>query len=105
MIRKSEKTDIDIILDIWLNTNLKAHNFISREYWESNLDTVRKMLPLAEVYLYEKFGKIQALVSLMSFGITDSSLKYHLQNAKVHEVTKERDSRHCNTCGNVRRLA
>jgi len=28
-------------------------------------------------------------VSLMSQGITDSSLKYHLENAKAHGVTKE----------------
>ena len=29
------------------------------------------------------------VVSLMASGITDSSLTYHLQNAKAHGVTKE----------------
>ena len=32
---------------------------------------------------------IITVVSLMASGITDSSLTYHLQNAKVHGVTKE----------------
>lgn len=32
---------------------------------------------------------IVTVVSLMSSGITDSSLTYHLQNAKAHGVTKE----------------
>ena len=32
---------------------------------------------------------IITVVSLMSSGITDSSLTYHLQNAKMHGVTKE----------------
>ena len=32
---------------------------------------------------------IITVVSLMSQGITDSSLMYHLQNAKAHGVTKE----------------
>ena len=32
---------------------------------------------------------IVTVVSLMASGITDSSLIYHLQNAKAHGVTKE----------------
>ena len=36
-----------------------------------------------------KMKCIITLVSLMSSGITDSSLSYHLQNAKAHGITKE----------------
>ena len=36
-----------------------------------------------------KTRSIITVVALMSQGITDSSLKYHLQNAKDHGVTKE----------------
>ncbi|MBD5130808.1 MAG: carboxymuconolactone decarboxylase family protein [Ruminococcaceae bacterium] len=32
---------------------------------------------------------IVTVVALMASGITDSSLTYHLQNAKVHGVTKD----------------
>lgn len=40
-------------MQIWLDTNVKAHNFIPKEYWTSNYPTVKKMLPQAEVYVYE----------------------------------------------------
>ena len=36
-----------------------------------------------------KTRSIITVVALMSQGITDSSLKYHLQNAKNHGVTKK----------------
>ncbi|SHK43947.1 4-carboxymuconolactone decarboxylase [Hespellia stercorisuis DSM 15480] len=36
-----------------------------------------------------KTRSIITVVALMSSGITDSSLKYHLQNAKGHGVTKK----------------
>ena len=36
-----------------------------------------------------KTRSIITVVALMSSGITDSSLKYHLQNAKAHGVTKK----------------
>ncbi len=34
MIRKFEDKDIDDIMQIWESANIKAHNFISNEYWE-----------------------------------------------------------------------
>ena len=36
-----------------------------------------------------EFGETSTVVSLMASGITDSSLTYHLQNAKAYGVTKE----------------
>lgn len=53
MIRKYTTHDIDIIMQIWLNINIQSHNFISSDYWHSNFDMVREMLPFAEVYVHE----------------------------------------------------
>ena len=44
-----------------------------------------------------KTRSIITVVALMSSGITDSSLKYHLQNAKNHGVT-QRNSCNYYTC-------
>ena len=44
MIRKLLNGDIDRIADIWLKTNLKAHYFISNQYWKSNYELVKEML-------------------------------------------------------------
>ena len=53
MIREYVECDIDSVMQIWLDTNIHAHNFISPDYWRSNFDVVREMLPYAEIYVYE----------------------------------------------------
>lgn len=40
-------------MQIWLNTNIKAHNFIDSKYWTDNYDMVKNMLPHAEIYVHE----------------------------------------------------
>lgn len=53
MIRKCVERDIDTVMQIWLDTNIQTHGFISSNYWIRNFDMVRRMLPYAEIYVYE----------------------------------------------------
>ena len=53
MIRQCSKDDIDTVMQIWLDANIQAHHFISPEYWRTNYDMVKEMLPHAEIYVYE----------------------------------------------------
>ena len=53
MIREFQRDDINKVADIWLDTNIKAHNFIPAEYRKSNFKSVKEALLLAEVYVYE----------------------------------------------------
>lgn len=55
---------MDKVADIWLDANLKAHDFISAQYWENNFELLKEMLPQAEVYVYEKDGRIQGFIGL-----------------------------------------
>ena len=64
MIRKLNNTDLDEVIKIWLNENIKTHFFISPEYWKSNETTVKNLLPLAEVYIYEENKKIIGFIGL-----------------------------------------
>ena len=64
MIRKLLNIDIDRVADIWLETNLKSHYFISRQYWKSNYELVKKMMSQSEVYVYEVDKMIQGFVGL-----------------------------------------
>lgn len=64
MIRKLQKTDIEEVAGIWLNTNKKAHDFIPEKYWQNNFEMVKEMLLQAEIYVYEKENKIQGFVGL-----------------------------------------
>lgn len=53
MIRQYNEGDLDAVMQIWLYTNIRAHNFISSDYWQSNFDMVKEMLPHAEIYVHE----------------------------------------------------
>ena len=64
MIRELQKADINRVADILLNTNLKAHYFISEQYWKDNFELVKKMLLQAEVYVYENDHEIQGFIGL-----------------------------------------
>ena len=64
MIRKLQKADVIKVADIWLNSNIKAHNFIPAQYWKSNYEPVKEMLLQAEVYVYESNGEIQGFIGL-----------------------------------------
>ena len=64
MIRKLQKADINRVADIWLKTNLKAHLFISEQYWISNYEFVKELLPQAEVYVYEDDKMIQGFIGI-----------------------------------------
>lgn len=66
MIRKLQNRDIDRVSEIWLDTNLKAHDFINEEYWKSNFTVVKDMFPNVEVYVYEEEskGEIQGFIGM-----------------------------------------
>mgnify|MGYP001102205716 FL=1 len=64
MIRLFEFRDLDEIMEIWLEGNLQAHRFIDAEYWRKNLESVRSVLPNAEVYVYEEAGKIRGFIGM-----------------------------------------
>ena len=64
MIRKLQKVDINRVADIWLKNNLKAHFFIPEQYWISNYEFVKEMLPQAEVYVYEDDKMIQGFIGI-----------------------------------------
>ena len=64
MIRKLLNGDIDRVADIWLKTNLKAHYFISNQYWKSNYELVKEMMSQSEVYVFEADKMIQGFIGL-----------------------------------------
>ena len=64
MIRTLQKADINSVADIWLDTNLKTHNFIPAQYWKDNFETVKTMLSQADVYVYENSNKIEGFIGL-----------------------------------------
>lgn len=64
MIREFEDNDTDNIMQIWKSENIKAHNFISKEYWENNYEYVKNILPNAEIYVFIVKEKIVGFVGI-----------------------------------------
>lgn len=64
MIRELKKEDIDQVMEIWLNENIKAHDFIDADCWKQHFDEVKQQIKQAEVYVYEK-DEIQAFIGLI----------------------------------------
>ena len=53
MIRAFRENDLFVVMQIWLDTNIKAHSFIPQKYWTDNYAVVKDILPQAEIYVYE----------------------------------------------------
>ncbi|MBC5997147.1 N-acetyltransferase [Romboutsia ilealis] len=67
MIRDLENKDIDKIMNIWLKSTIKAHNFITKEYWENSYNDVRDVyIPMSETFVYEDKDDIKGFISIIN---------------------------------------
>ena len=64
MIRNMRELDLNRIMEIWLTSNIKAHWFIEKAYWENHQDEVRQAISKAAVYVDEENGKIDGFIGL-----------------------------------------
>lgn len=67
MIIEMQKEHIDKVMDIWLRTNIHAHDFIPESYWKNNFDLVKnEYIPNSKTLIYEdNDGIIKGFVSIM----------------------------------------
>ena len=86
MIRELRKADINKVADIWLDTNIKAHNFIPAEYWKSNFKSVKEALLLAEVYVYEYDTEIQGFIGLSNEYIEGIFVSAEMQSQGIGKI-------------------
>ncbi|MPW24351.1 N-acetyltransferase [Alkalibaculum sp. M08DMB] len=65
MIRKFEMDDLTDVMNIWLESNIKAHDFIEKNYWQGNYELVKEMLPNATIFTYVDNKIIRGFVGLI----------------------------------------
>ena len=65
MIRKFDINELETVMEIWVDTNIKAHDFIHTSYWKTNYDLVKEMLPDATIFVYEDNNQVQGFIGLM----------------------------------------
>ena len=85
MIRTVKENDLSAVMQIWLDTNIKAHSFISKYYWMDNYDMVKKILPQAEIYVYEDniTNQIEGFIGLTDNYIAGLFVKEGVQSKGI----------------------
>ena len=64
LIRVLEEKDVDTVAKIWLETNIKAHDFIISNYWKEHYEIIKDMFLQAEIYVYEIEKEIMGFIGL-----------------------------------------
>ncbi|WP_218997501.1 hypothetical protein [Shewanella algae] len=65
MIRSFAKEDMYPLLEIWLTASIDAHDFIAADFWQSQLDNMRRVyIPAAENYVYQHGAEVLGFYSL-----------------------------------------
>lgn len=83
MIRKFKKDEIDQIANLWLETNISAHNFINENYWKEQFDNVKEMLPQAELFIYEEDEELQGFVGVIDNYIAGIFVSKNIQSKGI----------------------
>lgn len=101
MIREFDEKDIDQIAAIWLDTNIKAHDFIAAQYWHSNFNMVKEMFSQAEIYVYEDEKKIQGFIGLNNeyiagIFVSDKAQSQGIGKSLLNFVKNRKDKLHLN---------
>ena len=66
MIRKWDAKDNLPLLDLWLESTIHAHPFISESYWRDSVAVVRDVyLPAASTWVWERDGELKGFVSVL----------------------------------------
>lgn len=64
IIRTPRPAEIETLIRIWLEGNIRTHSFIGPEYWLSHIDYMRQALPHADVYVCEVNGEIAGFAGI-----------------------------------------
>lgn len=64
LVRQMCDKDVDRVMKIWLETNIRAHHFIPESYWRTQYENVKAMISDAEVYVCEKSEHIIGFIGL-----------------------------------------
>ncbi|OPX98732.1 MAG: putative N-acetyltransferase YjaB [Syntrophorhabdus sp. PtaB.Bin006] len=65
MIRAFESSDMNDVLNIWLEASIRAHSFVGKEFWVSRVDDMREIyIPASDTYVFSENGTIKGFFSL-----------------------------------------
>lgn len=56
MIREYQTPDLDKIMQLWLEGNQQAHDFIDPEFFKQNYEFVKMLIPMSTIYVQDLNG-------------------------------------------------
>ncbi|HJF87870.1 MAG TPA: GNAT family N-acetyltransferase [Companilactobacillus farciminis] len=65
MIRKMKDSELEKVSQIWLDSNLEAHDFIDKNFWLDNYPMVKEQFKTAEIYV-DAESEVKGFVGLQS---------------------------------------
>lgn len=90
MIRRLNDNNIDAVMQIWKEENIKALNFIPKEYWEEKFNYVKSILPSAEIYVYIDKNTIEGFIGINNNYIEGIFIKEINQNKGIGTALLEK---------------
>lgn len=89
-LNENDEKTLDSLLAIWLEGNLQAHSFISKNYWLDNQVGVREGLAQARIFVKETDGKAVGFLGLVEEEIAGLFVKEQFQKQGIGEALIQR---------------
>lgn len=89
-LNENDEKMLDSLLAIWLEGNLQAHSFISKNYWLDNQVGVREGLAQARIFVKETDGKAVGFLGLVEEAIAGLFVKEQFQKQGIGEALIQR---------------
>ncbi|OCF96079.1 GNAT family N-acetyltransferase [Gilliamella sp. wkB308] len=89
MIREYKKTDLDKIMQLWLEGNTQTHDFIDPEFFKQNYEFVKMLIPMSTIYVQDLNG-VKGFIGLTENYISGLFVdkEYHRQGTGKALVNK-----------------
>ncbi len=78
--------EIEEIAQLWLASNLEAHDFVAADYWRDNYSEVKEMLPNAQLFAYYHEGELAGFMGLMEEYIAGIFIKKAYQHQGIGQA-------------------
>ena len=87
MLKQSNKKDIDIIMKIWKDNNLRFQSFIENQYWIDKYVQTRDEFLKCKIYIYTEETEILAFIVIDYSGkVLDIQVKPEIQREGIGEI-------------------
>lgn len=91
MLKQSDKKDIDVIMKIWKDNNLRFQSFIESQYWIDKYIKTRDEFLKSKIYIYTETTEVLAFIVIdYSGNVLNIQVKPEIQREGIGEILIQR---------------